>query len=68
MKKINVMGLVLAVVLSLSVSVMGAVVEPMQNMETGTYRITVSDGKDIGFFVVNDESGNAVDYVVIQEN
>lgn len=71
MKKINVMGLVLAVVLSLSVSVMGAVVEPAQNvgsMETGTYRVTVSEGKDIGFFVVNDEAGNAVDYVVIQEN
>lgn len=75
MKKISVMGLVLAIVLSLNVlSVMGAAVEvsqPLQDvsvLETGTYRITVADDKNIGFFVMNDTNGDTVDYVIVQEN
>ena len=76
MKKMSVIGLVLALVLSLNVlSVMGAVIlessQPLQDvsvLQTGTYKISVSEGKEIGFFVVNDENGNAVDYVIIQDN
>lgn len=75
MKKISVMGLVLALVLSLNVfGVMGDVMDVSNHswnvsvIETGTYKVTVSEGKDTGFFLIHDENGEITDYVIIQGN
>lgn len=75
MKKISVIGLVLALVLSMNVfGVMGDVMETTDNLwtvsvvETGTYKVTVSDKNEMGFFLINDANGETTDYVIIQGN
>lgn len=76
MKRTIILGLMLAMIMSLSVfSVAGAAVEvdkvPVQDasvLETGTYRVSVSNGEGMGFFVINDEAGEPIDYVIIQNS
>ena len=84
MKKISVLCAVLAMVMSLSVfsicyamettTVSNQVVsetvrlEDISVLETGTYKVTVSDGEEMGFFVIYDKDDEVQDYVIIMEN
>ena len=86
MKKISVMSMVLAVVMSLSLCVgvcfaaedlskeMNQVVsetvvlQDISVLETGTYRVRVAEGYDLGYFVIYDKNDEAKDYVIIVDN
>lgn len=83
MKKISVLCAVLAVVMSLSMfsicyaaevtedrnQVVSETVrlEDISALETGTYKVTVADGEEIGYFVIYDKNGEVQDYVIIME-